>query len=407
MKKTALTLLTMALSLVSVNAGEVSALVNKLAEKGIITYGEAAQIAAESEEGVRAKTAKAENTALPLWIQRVALTGDVRVRAQVDENTAAQATRVRGRARVRLGLETVPMDRVKAGIGIATGSFGGSGDKNPASTNHTFHAFNKSPLYLDYAYLSYEPIYNLVLTGGKIKNKTQAWSPSDLLWDTDINPDGVALNYQTANLEYNFFANAGWYMINEQGNETVGLPYGYIVQPGFSFDNLSLSFKAAVGYQSFDLKDKPTGSNEPGKWLGAVPDNNFNIITPAAEVMFRNILMGYSVGAFGEYAKNLYHKVRDGGREAWLFGLSFGDEKVDLPGTWQIKGMYRRLGANAIPLGLGDADAYGGAAGKGYEVTFAYALVRNLQFNFDFYNMRDIDGNNLNRLYQFDLVYKF
>ena len=57
-------------------------------------------------------------------------------------------------------------------VGIATGAMAvngaKAGDNNPNSTNHTYEAFNKSPIFLDYAYLQWEPVNDLFLTGGKV-----------------------------------------------------------------------------------------------------------------------------------------------------------------------------------------------------------------------------------------------
>ena len=401
--------LAVVLSAAYVHAGEVAVLVNKLAEKGIITYGEAAQIITESEEEARALTARAENQSLPLWIQKMALTGDVRVRMQQDVSNAVNEDRIRARTRVRLGQKTTPAEKFKAGIGIATGALrvNGSnvGDQNPSSTNHTYQGFNKAPLFLDFAYLQYEPVNNLFITGGKVKAKTQVWNTTSLLWDWDINPDGAAVNYQTSNLELNFFANAGWYTLNEQRYQ--GMPYAYILQPGLSYVTLDLSVKAALAYQYFNIKGKPTGSNDAGNYLGAAGSNNFSIINPSLEITLRKILSGYDVVIFGDYAKNMYDSVYSSDRTGYAFGLGLGDEKIDDFGKWQLRGTYRHLEQNVVPLGLSESDAYEGKAGKGWEAKLSYGLLRDLQFNFGYFNMTNIKSEVRKTVYQLDLVYKF
>ena len=410
MIKKILFVLAIALAAVNINAGELDALANKLAEKGIITYGEAAQLITESQEETRAITARAENPALPLWIQKVAITGDVRVRMQQDINKTANEDRIRNRTRVRLGLETTPSEKLKAGIGIATGALrvnGSSvGDQNPNSTNHTYQGFNKAPLFLDFAFLQYEPVNNLLVTGGKVKAKTQVWNTTSLLWDGDINPDGLAVNYQTSNDKLNFFANAGWYTINEQRN--TGMPYLYILQPGVSYNTADLNVKAALAYQHWDIKGKPTGSNDTGNYFGGANGaNNFHIINPSLEITLKHILAGYDITAFGDYAKNMYDSVYQGDRTGYAFGLGIGDEKIDGFGKWQLRGTYRRLEQNAAPLGVTESDAYEGKAGKGFEAKLSYGLLKDLQFNFGYFNMTNIKGEVRRMVYQYDLVYKF
>jgi len=175
-------------------AGPVDKLANALAEKGVISYGEARQIIIETEEDMKQQAAEALVSATPSWFQKIKMTGDIRLRTQVDAAENAQS-RVRIRERVRLGFETNPIENVKVAFGLASGSIGGSGDKNPSSVNHTYEAFNKIPIFIDYAYLSYSPVNWFTASAGKVKNGLNLWAPQQLVWKSDVNPDGVALNF--------------------------------------------------------------------------------------------------------------------------------------------------------------------------------------------------------------------
>jgi len=415
-KKTMMLFLAAALLSGAARAGEIDILVNKLAEKGIITYTEAARIISQSDERIRTLNAAGMNYNLPLWIQTMSLKGDVRVRGQIDYNHASGEERDRFRTRVRLGFETIPIEKVKIGAGIATGAFSGTGDKNPNSTNHTYEAFNKGPLFLDYAFIQYNPLINLTVSGGKVRNKTQVWNPSDLIWDTDINPDGMAVNYRTVNPEWNFFANAGWYVIGERNDSKPGgaqMPYAYIIQPGVSYVDMEQkkSFKAAAAYQDFELQGRYTGSNDTGAgaYLGGNQrnDNNYRIINPSIEFKFMQIDGDYTLNIFGDYAYNIYDSVFSNSRQAYLFGTGFGYDKLEAFMQWNIKGMYRYLGENAVPPKLGDSDSYDGLPGKGAVIKFGLGLTRNLQFNANYFNMTDLNSQNRKTVWQFDAVYTF
>ncbi len=397
----------------SVFAGEVDKLTSILAEKGLISYGEAQQIMTESSESSRQLTASGANPSLPAWIQNMTMKGDIRLRHQIDWNSSDN-TRNRDRIRVRFGIETRPVESIKAAFGIASAAQVASGDKNPTSTNHTFQAFNKVPLFIDYAYLQYDPVNWFKVSGGKVKNGAQSWNPTDLIWDTDINPDGVAANFdKSVSSDINIFANAGWYVLNE-GSKGNLMPDVYIVQPGAAFKSGNILVKAGIGYQQFNTKNKaPYGSNEPASYLG---DNasytnatNFQLLNPAVEVKLKEIIGSYGISFFYEYVKNMDNEIYKNNLEGRIFGINFGSDKIAELGTWQVKLMNRYLESYAIPLGLGDSDAYGGKPNsKGYEIIATLGLTKNLSCAVDYYQMEQINGDkNPKSLAQFDLIYKF
>ncbi|MDR2426126.1 MAG: putative porin [Endomicrobium sp.] len=387
-------------------AGEVDKLANMLAEKGLISYGEAQQVVTETKESTRQLTASGLNPTLPAWIQNMSIKGDIRVRHQVDWDGAN--TRNRERLRLRFGIETRPVESIKAAFGIASGALGGSGDKNPTSTNHTFQSFNKVPLFIDYAYLQYDPVSCLKISGGKVKGGTHLWNPTDLIWDTDINPDGFAVNFnKSAGSKINIFANAGWYILNEGRNGRI-MPDTYIIQPGISFATGNFSAKFGLSYQQFNMKDREVVSNESGSYL--LPnDSDFRCINPGIELKLKEVIAGLTLGIFGDYVKNTDDTVHKNNLEGRVFGFQFGSDKIAEFGTWQIKAMNRYLEEYAVPLGLGDSDAYGGKGNsKGYEVILTLGIAKNLSFGFDYYQMEQIDGSkNPKSLAQFDLNYKF
>jgi hypothetical protein len=387
-------------------AGETDRLANILAEKGLISYGEAQQIITETQEEMRQKTASGTNSVLPAWIQNMAMKGDVRLRHQADWDGGG--TRNRERLRLRFGIEARPVESIKAAFGIASGALGGSGDKNPTSTNHTFQSFNKAPLFIDYAYIQYDPAAWLSVSGGKVKAKTQVWNASDLVWDGDINPDGIAANFsKNIGEKISVFANAGWYVMNE-GRSGSLMPDVYIAQPGVSFKTGKFSAKAGLAYQQFNMKGRTIASNDNGNYLFP-NDTDFRCVNPSIELKMKDIAAGLTLAVFGDYVKNIDDSVHKKELEGRVFGVTFGSDKIAELGTWQIKAMNRYLESYAIPLGLGDSDAYGGKGNsKGYEVTATVGITKSLSVVFDYYRMEQINGASEEKsLAQFDLVYKF
>lgn len=396
---------------------DVSALANLLAEKEIISYGEAQSIATESKEEERMKLASGESESVPLWVQNMSFKGDIRTRFQYDWSAGA-AERIRARLRFRMGAETRPIEKVKVGFGVATGALKDNKDSGASSTNHTFEYMDKPNLFVDYAYIAYTPFNWLEVRGGKVKGKTQVWNPSDLVWDGDYNPDGINATAETdLSDSVKFIANAGAYIFGETNEITVStspttvkegrnMADAYIVQPVIEFKEGDIKIKAGLAYQQFNFEGRNQTSLKEAK---DVKNITYKIINPSLSVDFG--VVGKKLSVFGDMVQNIQDDLpkvnEEDANQGYLVGASFGDSKINSFGTWSIKAMYRYLEKYAIPDKLGDSDAYGGSAGKGYEIVFDFGLTKSLSFGIDYYQMTNIDGEKPKSLCQFDLVYKF
>ena len=227
--------------------------------------------------------------ALPEWISRIKLKGDIRLRAQgdlfADKNIAnsypnfreindsggiAQAgdeaflnttkNRYRLRTRMRLGVDAKISNDLKAGIRLATGN-----RDDPVSTNQTLGTYGKRwEIGVDRAFLRYNRVnadnYNwLTLQGGRFANP---FFTTDLVWDKDLSFDGV-----TATLRYGLGGADSLLDIDEK-NRTLFLNMGafpvqevdisssdkwlFGVQSGYEqlFQNQS-TFKIGLGYYNY------------------------------------------------------------------------------------------------------------------------------------------------------------
>ena len=165
--------------------------------------------------------------ALPEWIDRFKLSGDIRLRSQhefmgsdnrdqsyIDYQTLNDRggfnaagfdafantikDRQRFRERLRLGIDAKITDGLKAGIRLATANL-----RDPVSTNQTLgNTGGKYEFNVDRAYLQYDDIDNdgfkwLTLAGGRIKNPWfvgggEFTGGSELVWDTDLSFEGFA-----------------------------------------------------------------------------------------------------------------------------------------------------------------------------------------------------------------------
>jgi hypothetical protein len=161
----------------------------------------------------------------PEWAQRIRFYGDIRTRYEGDrfptgnaplQNYNATNTgspfqedfalisvnpylppsynvtqdRNRFRFRARLGADIDLFDGFTAGLRIATGD-----SSSPVSTNQTFGGnggnFSKYALWLDRAFIKYQPVQDVTATVGRFDNPF--WAPTDLAWYKDLGFDGFAV----------------------------------------------------------------------------------------------------------------------------------------------------------------------------------------------------------------------
>jgi hypothetical protein len=395
------------------HANEIETLLNKLVEKGVLTGPEAQQILVETREEEQKKIAKRKHDILPEWIQKTKLTGDFRLREQYEKNNAKE-DRWRTRLRLRLGIESQVADKFMVGFGIA------SGGSDPRSTNQTFQdTFSHKGINIDYAYGQYNPFNWLTLVGGKFKNPL--FTPADLIWDSDINPEGGAAQFKYKACDtLGLFMNVGFFILDERNSETPPPPkerqdpFMYVVQPGFEWkiqdpDLKDIAkLKASVAYYGFthvknNILDN-SGKTNTGYSSGLKYDYNSFVTNALLGFKPQGFIVPY-VGVFGEFVYNPDPKK---GNKGWLLGGKFGVEKVADKGQWQLTYMYRRLGRDAVLDTFPDSDFFGGATDvKGHEGIFEYGICKNVSVSLDYYNSKQLHGAESENLLQLDWNLKF
>ncbi|MDR2192814.1 MAG: putative porin [Endomicrobium sp.] len=382
-------------------ASQIDDLANKLSEKGIISQEEAETLinaANAADKSAEKKTVK--ESSVTKWVSNMKISGDITLRSELthDEKGAQKFDRERQRARFRLGFETAPSEKTKAVFGLETSG------TNPTSAFVDFEDFSNAAVFLAYAYFQYAPSKTLSISAGKIKSGLSDWKPSQLIWKTDVNPYGLAVN---ANIKKSdklkFFANAGWYSLTRyQDNETardIPMNISAILQGGAEYKQGNFSAKAAIAFRQFDFQGHSTTT-----WIKS--NGSLTLINPSWEIKYNNIVSSYGVVFSGEYSSNVNDAAKED-KNAFIAYLGIGDDKVNDFGKWQLKGGYRRVEANAIPLGFGNTSAYNADPGKGFEGFAALGLLKNLTLNITYYDMTNIDGKKPQQVTQIDVVYKF
>lgn len=402
-----------------VYAGEITVLMDKLVQKGVLTPLEAQIIADETTAQVSKEIAAGKAYSVPAWVQKIKFKGDLRVRYQHENkyNSAGEEyTRDRGRYRFRLGATAKVSSGVQVGFGLATGG------NDQRSTNETMdNTFSTADIRIDYAYFKWK-LFGGDLYGGKFKRKPILWQATDLMWDGDVNPEGFAYSINKGiGSKLNFFANTGAFLLDEEkknsADDTENDPIMTFVQPGIKLkltDKVSL--KAALALYRMDgvkgnlFHDDDGESAETNTLEDGGLKYEYNVINPSLQLdikkPFGNSLPIKYLAFFGEYVNN---PDPDDNNTGYALGFKFGDKKVKKPGNWQVKYIYRKLEKDAWLDTLPDSDAYGGKTGvKGHEVALTYAIKKNLLFGLDYYKMEMIEGKaKENKVIQADIMLKF
>jgi len=387
-------------------AGEVDILMKKLVEKGTLTKEDAESILQEIKQET-AKPGKEKTMEIPDWVKNIKFGGDLRLRFQTeDRKDDEKDARDRGRYRLRLGAETKVADDVKVGFGLA------SGGGDPRSTNQTFeNTFEKKNIKIDYAFADYSPVKWLNLTGGKMHSPI--YRPSDLLWDSDITPEGAAAKFHypvIPNLDLLF--NTGFFILDERSSDND--PWMVTLQPGLNWKiTKDLNLKLALAYYLFGgVKDNTLDFTSGTNTLLSNGKLKFDYDAPAlsGEIGHKNPF-GFDfipyVGLFGEYVNNPDAKDDDKG---YIAGLRVGHQGMRKFGDWSFEYSYRKLEKDAWPDVFPDSDFHGGETDtKGHEAIFNFALLKNLWLTADYYRTRRIHTppKQTEDLFQLDLNLKF
>jgi len=404
-------------------AAEIDVLLEKLVEKGVLTPLEAQIVKDETKTDVAKQISTGTMDTMPSWIQSIKLKGDLRLRYQADEKESDNNLRNRARYRLRFGVYADPHPDLSVGFRLATGE-----DSISTSTNETMgDNFMKDDIWIDLAYAEYHPASGLYsIIGGKFASKPYLWKTTDLIWDGDINPEGISIHSDySVNSNVDVFANAGTWFLDEISSQSSHQtdPFIHYVQAGTKVYNDQFSAKAAGIYYGFNNVDNKSLDQKYDLGNSSLPlldsysiANDYDSIGASVELAAKELFGGLPLNldsymaVFGDYIQNTSDDVDND--QGWMIGAKIGHKKVKKPGTWQMKYMYGRLEENAWPDGYADSDRYGGESNiKGHEVSWQYALKKNVIFGLDYYKVdrldRELASSDEEQLFQADLVVKF
>jgi len=380
-----------------------------------------------------------DNSIKSSWAQRITLSGDVRLRYQADRfvesndilfrpddfETVINTTedRDRFRYRARLGLKAKLLDyreanvgKVEAGFRMTTGN-----EDDPVSTNDTMgDYFTRDSFVLDRAYLKYKfspinPVWDRMpqfsLVGGRFANP---WFSSDLVWDSDLNFEGVAAKYETDTEQmqpFNIFLTAGIFPLQEEefSSRDKWLWGG---QVGFEYrPRYDMMVTLAAAYYDYQNIEGVRNTDTTGLYDFTAPmyqqkGNTLMDIDPSDSILaalatgydILDVYLNANIGIFfpiqiileAQYVKNFgfdrervatvnedSDPVED--TEAYMVGATIGYPKIVNFAEWNVGLKYKYLGADAVLDAFTDSDFHlGGTNAKGWILKGEYGLYRNV-----------------------------
>jgi len=350
------------------------------------------------------------------WAAKTQFKGDVRFRQETVHNDGVPNSKDQDRQRIRarLGAYSEINPQVDTGIRIATGSNDDARSTNQDLNNY----FDKKSIWLDQGYVDYHPdaIKNLHLVGGKMP---QQWvSMGDIIWDSDISPEGLAATYKyPLGASTELFGSAGHYTLKDNvDGEGVQFKHDlrlYAGQLGARFaitDSMKMTLGGSIySYDNDKNSACPTTGTVTAPCALAVngnsPNETFKLYEGFGQLDFSNLPVPLSL--YGQYVNN-----KDASNDqdtGWLAGV-----KSRIYG-FAVDYNYRDVQRNAVVGAFTDSDFANGFTGsRGSKLKVSYELDKNFNLGATYFmatsdqtnasiNKKDSDINTL----QLDAEAKF
>jgi hypothetical protein len=312
------------------------------------------------------------------WAARTQLKGDVRFRQETvkiqGESNNGGRDKDRQRIRARLGAYTEVNSQVDTGIRIATGSNDDARSTNQDQDNY----FDKKSIWLDLGYIDYHPdqIKNLHVIGGKM---LQPWvNMGDVIWDSDINPEGLALTYKyPLGSSAELFGSIGNYNLKDnvdgdgvQFRHDLRLTSGQLGTRFSVTDNLKMTLGGSVYAYQNEKDSRCTTTTTPCALAvnGNSADNQFRLYEGFAQADIGGLAV--PLAFYGQYVKN-NDAVTDQDT-AWLIGAKSKVFGLNLDYN------YRDIQRNAVVGAFTDSDFANGTTGsRGHKMKVSYDIDKN------------------------------
>lgn len=315
--------------------------------------------------------------------------GDIRFRNE-HINQSGKAKRYRQRIRARLSAKGTVDENVKYKFQLISGS------SDPVSGNQSLDGgFSSKGINIDLAQFTLKcPLTGSDITVGKFKNPFFRPGKTELLWDGDLNPEGIAIQKEFGPM----FLTVGYLYAEERsGGPDTAI---HSIQTGYKLSNDSMKIVAALGFYDYmNMEGRATLVDTTDSFgntaTGGTYDNNYGVAEVGVQVDLKKSKLSFVANAVRNTAVNKNHS-------GYLAGVSYGKDV-------KVKYNWRKLESDAVVGAFTDSDFHGGGTdGKGHEFGFSMKIGKNQKLGLThFINKTSLtNGLNYNRT-QLDYSIKF
>lgn len=388
----------------AVTSASDQALLDILLENGVLNKLQyetlSRQAKAKAEEKQNNKIA---NTATSIskktdWSSRVKVSGDMRFRHEnIDQTSANGVKESRQRIRARLKIAAKINPEVDAGFRLVTS--GGQTSANESLEG----GFGGKDIFFDRAYIYWHPDFAQGLSAilGKFKQPWYNISAHGLIWDSDVNPEGIAANYQRKVGDINLAVSSGYFIL-EDGDTVRDESNDESNNDGFS-DDLNMYHVGLSASMKFNPMFKGTLTSNLFVYNNetvALENSSMEIYEVAGKLDIKSPFLPLYV--YAQYANNAA-AIDKNKNTAWLagFGAKYRALKIDYN--------YRNTEKYAVADTFNDSDfATGYTDSEGHKVKLAYKISHNFSAEAAYFVAKDlsIKGIRTDTL-QLDLKAKF
>ena len=319
-----------------------------------------------------AQGAEQEQAAAHRWIDTIDWSGDLRLRYEgIDE--AGEARRDRFRFRGRFGFDSQLSDKVQFSARLATS------DGDPVSTNLDFgDGFSSKDIAIDRVFVTWNALNDLDIAVGKMGRPWFRAGSNSLLWDSDLNPEGINADWSSGML----FANLGTFVVAERSDRDDSLLHS--VQGGISrrFSEQSRLVFSASYFDYTNTIGNPPFYQDKAKGNSVDAAGNFIYDYDILEISteYAAVFHGWPVMVYGVWAQNTAVDIQD-----TAFAIGFMVGLVEAPGNMQFSYAWYDTEADAVMGIFTDSDFGGGSTdSRGHFIKARYGMTKNIALNATF-----------------------
>jgi len=346
--------------------------------------------------------------------------GDLRLRQESKTEEGATTdknqTSNRQRFRLRVGMNY----KLDSKLSVKTQLASGTGEQT--STNQTLgNDSAQKPVFIDMAYVDYKPLDVLGFYGGRMKNPLWQSYSSDIVWDTDYNPEGLAESVKMPVGNTRVFVNALQAVINEDNAGS-----GAAKKPQYLFSNqvgitvpVPMDSRVTLAGALHDWVNErgriitSTTTSPAGKQgatnttTNGILDNDFRVLEVGGEFFTNLPVIDVPLSLQGTFIKNTAYRpeIQPKDDTGYQVGGLLG--KADHKHGWEVAYFKKSSGKDSTVSDIADSDFPGtNRVGNIYWVAYGLSDVAGLKVKY--FDTKAINGPKKDiQLAQLDFQVKF